>query len=241
MIEFFTFGMILIRKDKGNIHNSSKGALDVKGKILGAALIAVLLTGCGSDDDALFNEPSFDAAQFRATVASRSNDESFFAQTNLFKSAPTVSYQYKLSEMTSFQTFDLGPEKNPLKTYKWRVVGATPIWQPHSDRRASTFLDKEKATYWRAYEVFTEVEGEPYVMELPLNASYSVPYYQQMISNIIIEHGEVIVSYPEQIKPNLTDSEVRRSTNELVGAIINKINDDRNTRIEKAKLASREL
>lgn len=211
-------------------------------QLLGLSLFAVLLSGCGSDGEPLHAEKSFDPEQFRVVVASQTDDDQFFEESDAFKSASTISYQYKLSELASYGEYELGPDKNPLTQYDWRILDAAFIWQPHNDRlKSKSWTGTIYARYWRAYEVFTEVEGESYRFDLPLSADYGVPSYANMISSVMIDRGEVIVSYPEKIKSKLTEAAVHRATNELVGGILRKMNGDRNLRIEKAKLASREL
>lgn len=211
-------------------------------KFTGLLLVASLLTGCGNEDQNAPQEEGFSGDAFRLEMASRSGNDEFFEQTDTFKNAPTKTYKYILSELTSYQAFERDPEKNPLSLYQWRVVDSSPIWQPHNNRQKSTFIGTEKmARYWRAYEVFLEVEGKDYVIDVPIQASYVMPAYSQMISGLMIDNGEVLVSYPEKIESKLKENEVSRSVNEIVGAILNRINNDRKIRIEKAKLASRSL
>jgi hypothetical protein len=211
-------------------------------KITGLLLAASLLAGCGSEEQPVLQEEGFSANAFRSEMASSSGNSTFFEQADKFKNAPTKLYKYTLSEMTSYQAFERGPEKNPLTLYQWRVVDSSPIWQPHNDRQKSySFGADRMARYWRAYEVFSEVEGEEYIIDVPVQANYVMPAYSQMISGLMIDNGDVLVSYPEAIVDKLKENEVRRSVNELVGVIINRINKDRDIRIEKAKLASRAL
>lgn len=211
-------------------------------KITGLLLFAGLLAGCGGEDQPVLQEDGFSENAFRLEMASSSSNSSFFERVGEFKNAPTKMYKYTLSEMTSYQAFERGPEKNPLLLYQWRVVDSSPIWQPHNNRQKSYFFNNgEVARYWRAYEVFSEVEGEEYVVDVPIQAHSVMPAYSQMISGLMIDNGEVIVSYPEAIVEKLKENEVRLSVNELVGVIINKMNKDRNIRIEKAKLASRAI
>ena len=193
----------------------------MKLKFTGLLLAASLLAGCFDAEQPAIPEEGFSASAFRLEMASRSGNDEFFEQADAFKNAPTKTYKYTLSELTSYQAFERGPEKNPLLLYQWRVVDSSPIWQPHNDRQKNSFISTEKmARYWRAYEVFLEVEGKDYVIDVPIQASYVMPAYSQMISGLMIDNGEVLVSYPEKIESKLKENEVSRSVNEVVGVII---------------------
>lgn len=212
-------------------------------RIAGIFLSAVILSGCVDETPAESKyDQGFSVNTFRIEVASNSENDSFFEQIELFKNAPTKMYKYTLSELTSYRNFEREPEKNPLTLFEWSVIDSLPIWQPHNDRRKSSFVSsKNMARYWRAYEAFTVVDGDEYAVEIPVASNYVLPAYSKMISGIMIDNGDVLVSYPEQVVPKLKESDVKRSTNELVGLILKKIIEDRNDRIEKAKLANRAL
>lgn len=211
-------------------------------RIAGIFLSAAILSGCINEKPAeqIYNK-GFNVDNFRVEMASKSDNDSFFEQTELFKNAPTKMYKYTLSELTSYQSFERGTDKNLLTTFDWSVIDSSPIWQPHNDRQKSSYLDKNLGRYWRAYEVFTLVDGDEYKIEAPIESTYVLPAYSQMISGLMIDNGDVLVSYPEQVTKKLKENEVRRSVDELVGVILKKINEDRNIRIEKDKLAQRAI
>mgnify|MGYP000138525779 CR=1 FL=1 len=214
----------------------------MKMKFMAVLLAASSLAGCFNEKEPTIQKEGFSGDDFRLEMVSRSGNSYFFGQVDALKNAPVQMYKYTLSELTAYQAFEKGPEKNPLSLYQWNVFDSSPIWQPHNDRQKSTIIGTEKrARYWRAYEVFLEVEGHDYAMDVPIQASYNMPAYSQMISGLMINNGEVIVSYPESIVPKLKENEVSRSVNELVGAIINRIDKDRKIRIERDKLASRSI